>query len=141
MPLLFCAEEDLARARAEDEDLAVAQLGGVEDRVGGGRVGGEQRAARCGRAVPGGGGGGRGLRFGEGGLQVGDGCGRGSGRPVCGFDFEGPEVQDQAGPETRGVLVSVSQRKCVREGGRETYAACPRSLVAHAPTPSFAPTK
>lgn len=95
VPLLPRAEEDFARAGADDEDLAVAQLGDVEEGVGGCFVGGEQRAAGGRGAVPfvvGGGGGG--LRFLEGGGKVGDGCGWGGGGPGGGFDFEGPEVED-----------------------------------------------
>lgn len=52
MPLLFCAEEDGARAGADDEDLAVAELGDVQEGVGGCGVGGEERAAGGGGAVP-----------------------------------------------------------------------------------------
>ena len=138
VPLLFCAEEDFAGRGPDDEDLAVAELGDVEEGVGGCLVGGEERAAGGGGAVPfvvGGRGGG--LRFFEGGLQVGDGCGWGGRGPGGGFDFEGPEMEDQTGPETAGDLlvrksICVCVCVCVYVGDVRSVSALPRRPRAHA---------
>lgn len=95
MPLLGGFEYHFLVAGPYDEDLRVAELCYVEEGVG--RivcVGGQERGARGGSAVPF-------LRLGrgflgvlEGGLEVGDGIGF-VGRVVFRvFDFECPEVQD-----------------------------------------------
>lgn len=51
--------------------------------------------------------------------------------------LEGPEVEDEPGPEP----MRRSAGNGLPHHRQITYAACPFSLVAQAPTPSFAPIK
>ena len=108
MPLFRGLVEDGGGGGPDDEDLAVAEVRDVEEGLGGGRrrggVGVVQESPAGGRrAEPFVGTARRSDGLLVGFLQVADGVGLvGGGGPL---DFERPEVQDEAGPETRyGVL-------------------------------------
>ena len=95
MPLFLCSIYDVLGARPNDEDLGIAQLCYVQQRVIGCLVvGAEERAADGSGAVPS-----IGLRGGffcevVGALEVFDEVRRRCGRVGCCFDLEGPEVGD-----------------------------------------------
>ena len=138
MPLLGRLEDDLLVPGSNDKDLRVTELGDVQDGMGGAMGICAQQGGACGGGpVPWVGLGSRLLRLLEGLLQIGNGVGLVL-RVIAGvLGLSGPEVEDESRPEATGWSAG---------GGKQgakgvTYAACPFSLVAQAPTPSLVPMK